>query len=316
MSHLAVVAFGGNALLRDNQKGTIEEQEANAYRTCFVISELLKKKYKIVITHGNGPQVGNILLRNEAGFNQYGIVPMPLDVCVADSQGGIGYMIERQLQNLLEKEKRYHKTLTIITQVIVSPKDPAFKNPTKPIGPYFTKEKSEQIQKEKGGVFKEDAAGRGWRKVVASPKPKTILNSEAVSTLVHKGVVVVAVGGGGIPIIKMKGGGYIGTDAVIDKDVASAKLGAEIGADEFYILTDVPRVYVNFRKPNQQALDTVSLKDIKKYLKKGEFGAGSMAPKIQAAINFLEGGGKRVIITEAEAFIRGEGGTTIINDKG
>ncbi|MBZ0200654.1 MAG: carbamate kinase [Ignavibacteriaceae bacterium] len=299
MKKLAVVAFGGNALLRGNEIGTIQQQEKNTYETCLNLLELLADDFNIVITHGNGPQVGNILLRNEAGYNQYKIPRMPLDICVADSQGGIGYMIERQMINLLAANKIRKNVVTLVTQVLVDDKDSAFETPTKPVGAFYLKEEAELLARANNWIFKEDPRKRGWRRVVASPKPKDILNKKIVKDLVKKGNIVIASGGGGIPVYRDKNKMLQGVDAVIDKDSASALLAREISADAFFILTDVPKVYINFNKPNQQALDVINVDDAQKYFDAGEFAAGSMGPKVLAAIDFVRNGGKETIITDA-----------------
>lgn len=312
MKKLAVVAFGGNALLRSGQKGTIGEQEKNVYDTCLSILELIKKDYNIVITHGNGPQVGNILLQNQAGSKMFGLPEMPLDICGAYSQGFIGYMIEQQLRNVLEKNKMDHDVITIITEVLVDKNDPAFQKPTKPIGPYYSKEEADKLAAETKSVFAEDPQGRGWRKVVASPKPQVIGNRKSIAKLAHDGQVVVAVGGGGIPVYYKEPDFLEGIDAVIDKDLASALLAAQIKADEFFILTDVPKVCINFNKPDQKELDTLTVADAYKYLEEKQFAEGSMAPKVRAAIQFVENGGKTTIITEAKQLGNPNGGTRIV----
>lgn len=314
MRKTAVVALGGNALLRGNEIGTIQQQEKNTYDTCINLIKLLKQDYNIVITHGNGPQVGNIMLRNEAGYNTYKIPKMPLDICVADSQGGIGYMIERQMKNILTENKIRRNVVTIVTQVLVDKNDPAFDNPSKPIGPFYLKEEADLLARINNFVFKEDARKRGWRRVVASPEPKDILNKKIIKDLVRKGNIVIAAGGGGVPVYQDKDKKLYGVEAVIDKDFASALLANEIEADEFFILTDVPKVYINFNKPNQQQLDYIKVSDAKKYYKAGEFGAGSMGPKILAAINFVEHGGKETVITESTQLGDPSCGTRIIQD--
>ncbi|MBT3932691.1 MAG: carbamate kinase, partial [Bacteroidetes bacterium] len=240
MKKLAVVAFGGNALLRSDQKGTIEDQEKNAFETCEKLLALISRGYDIVITHGNGPQVGNILLSNSAGNQVHGLPDMPLDVAVAYSQGFIGYIIEQQLRNVFNEHEIDKDIMTIITQVMVNKDDPAFQNPTKPIGPYYAKEDADRISKETGATFKEDARGRGWRKVVASPKPRMINNVKSIERLARDGQIVIAVGGGGIPVYHAKENKLQGIDAVIDKDLASALLASQIGAYKLFILTDVP----------------------------------------------------------------------------
>jgi len=310
MKKIAVVALGGNALLKGSQIGTINEQEDNTYRTCNFLTELLKQ-YNLVITHGNGPQVGNILLRNEAGYDSYKIPKMPLDICVADSQGGIGYMIERQILNILNEKKVKRNVVTLVTQVVVDKDDPAFQNPTKPVGKFFLKEEAELLSKANNWVFKEDARKRGWRRVVASPQPKRIVNKEIVEALARKGNIVIAAGGGGIPVVGNNGSLH-GVDAVIDKDLASALLANQIGAVAFFILTDVSKVSINFQKPNAKELDKLSVRQATKYLKAGEFGSGSMGPKIQAAISFIKNGGKEAVITESTQLLNPSAGTRIV----
>lgn len=314
MRKTAVVALGGNALLRGNEIGTIQQQEKNTYDTCINLIKLLKQDYNIVITHGNGPQVGNIMLRNEAGYNTYKIPKMPLDICVADSQGGIGYMIERQMKNILTEHRLRKNVVTLVTQVLVDKDDPAFENPSKPIGPFYLKEEADLLARVNNFVFKEDARKRGWRRVVASPQPKDIINKKIIKELVRKGNIVIAAGGGGVPVYQDKNKMLHGVEAVIDKDLASALLAYEIEADEFFILTDVPKVYINFNKPNQQQLDFIKVSDAKKYYEAGEFGAGSMGPKILAAINFVENGGKETVITESTQLGDPSCGTRIIPD--
>jgi carbamate kinase len=314
MRKIAVVALGGNALLRGNEIGTIQQQEKNTYDTCINLIKLLKQDYNIVITHGNGPQVGNIMLRNEAGYNTFKIPKMPLDICVADSQGGIGYMIERQMKNILTENKIRRNVVTLVTQVLVDRNDPAFENPSKPIGPFYLKEEADLLARTNNFVFKEDARKRGWRRVVASPEPKDILNKKVIKELVRKGNIVIAAGGGGVPVYQDKDKMLHGVEAVIDKDLASALLAIEIEADEFFILTDVPKVYINFNKPNQQQLDFIKVSDAKKYYEAGEFGAGSMGPKILAAIRFVEHGGKETVITESTQLGDPNCGTRIIQD--
>lgn len=312
MKKIAVVALGGNALLRSNELGTIEQQEEHTLHTCEKLIGLLRLGYNLVITHGNGPQVGNILLRNEAGFNLYNIPKMPLDICVADSQGGIGYMIERQMRNALSKTYLRRNVLAIITQVLIDINDPAFQNPTKPIGRFYSKEEAEELSKTNGWIFKEDPAKRGWRRVVASPKPIDVMNKKVIRDMVTKGHIVIAVGGGGIPVYWHKDTKYLeAIEAVIDKDLASAFLAKEILADRLYIITDVPKVYINYKKPNQMALDRITVSEAKKYFEMGEFPAGSMGPKILAAIEFLEGGGKEAIITNEEEIEKENCGTRI-----
>lgn len=313
MKKIAVVALGGNALLRGNEIGTIQQQEKNTYETCKNLIHLIEQDFNIVITHGNGPQVGNIMLRNEAGFNNYKIPKMPLDICVADSQGGIGYMIERQLINLLKELKIKKNVVTLVTQVLVEQNDPAFQNPSKPVGAFYLKEEADLLAKVNNFVFKEDARKRGWRRVVPSPQPKDILNQKIVKDLVKKGNIVIAAGGGGVPVYRGEDKKLYGVEAVIDKDLASSLLANEIGADAFFILTDVPKVYINFHKPNQKALDVITVDEAQKYFEEGQFAAGSMGPKILAAINFIKNGGKETVITESTMLKDPNSGTKIVS---
>lgn len=313
MKKLAVIAFGGNALLRGDQKGTISEQEQNVYDTCLSLLELIRKDYNIVVTHGNGPQVGNILLQNQAGAKMFGLPEMPLDICGAYSQGFIGYMIEQQLRNVLEKHDMERDVITIVTEVLVDKNDPAFQNPTKPIGPYYSKDEADKIAGETKSVFAEDPKGRGWRKVVASPMPLKIGNRNSIAKLASDGQVVVAVGGGGIPVYYKHPKYLEGIDAVIDKDLASALLATQIQADELYILTDVPKVCINFNKPDQKKIDKMTVAEAKQYLAEKQFAEGSMAPKVRAAIMFVEKGGKTAIITEAKELSNPDCGTMIVN---
>lgn len=311
MKKLAVVAFGGNALLRSDQKGTIEDQESNAFQTCEKLLALVNRGYDLVLTHGNGPQVGNILLANSAGNEIHGLPDMPLDVAVAYSQGFIGYVIEQQLRNVFNEHEIDKDIITIITQVMVNKDDPAFSDPTKPIGPYYTKEVADKIAKATGSIFKEDARGRGWRKVVASPKPRMINNVKSIERLARDGQIVIAVGGGGVPVYYAEENHLRGIDAVIDKDLASALLASQIGAYKFFILTDVPKVCINFNTPQEKSLDRMNLNQAQQYLDEGQFGEGSMAPKIRAAIRFVKSTGRDAIITETMRLGIDDGGTRI-----
>ncbi len=313
MSKLAVVAFGGNALLRAGERGTIEQQKANVFKTCESLLDLIKRDYRLVIGHGNGPQVGNILLQVDAGEKMYGIPEMPMDICGAYSQGFIGYVIEQQFKNVLKKNNINRAIIAIVTQVLVDNKDKAFQQPSKPIGLYYTDEQKESIQqKNPTYTFALDPKGNGWRRVVASPKPLFINNQEVVEDLARRGYIVITVGGGGIPVCKTAQGELKGVDAVIDKDLASSLLAVSIKADEFYILTDVPKVCINFRQLNEKSLDIINVAEAKQYLAEGHFTEGSMAPKIRAAIYFIENGGKKCIITEAESLGKPNNGTQII----
>lgn len=297
---LAVIALGGNALLRGNQLGTIEEQEQNTTDTIENLIFLIREGYNIVITHGNGPQVGNILMRNDAGEQLYGIAQMPIDVCVADSQGGIGYMIERMFRNVLNKHKIEKNVICIVSQVIVNKDDPAFSDPQKRIGKIYTKEQADALSKEKGWIFREEIKiDGGFRRVVPSPTPVGIMNDSIIRNLALDGNIVIAAGGGGVPVYLDENGDVRTTEAVVDKDMASALLATKIGADEFYILTDVPYIYINYKKPNQEIKEFLNYADALKLLQEGQFAKGSMAPKIEACLNFIKAGGRKSVITEA-----------------
>lgn len=295
---LAMIAFGGNALLRSGQKGTYAEQLANVEDTCEQLWPLIKDGWNIVIGHGNGPQVGNGLLRHDAGAKLCGLPAMPMDFCGSETQGSIAYMIETGMERVMRRHGSDRKVVSLVTRVEVGANDPKFSNPTKPVGPYYSKEDADALAAETGATFREDPKGNGWRKVVASPVPLKINNIEIVAELAAKGHIVVTVGGGGIPVIDTPEG-HKGVEAVIDKDLASALCANAIGADAFYILTDVPKVYINFRQPDQQALDTITVAQAKEYLAQGQFTEGSMAPKVRAGILFVENGGTECIITEA-----------------
>jgi len=311
---IAVVALGGNALLRGNEIGTIQQQEKNTYETFIHLLTLLRDGYELVITHGNGPQVGNIMLRNEAGYKEYKIPQMPLDICVADSQGGIGYMIERQVKNILHQNKIRKNVVTVITQVLVDKNDPAFAEPTKPVGRFYLKEEADLLAKSGGFIFKEDPRKRGWRRVVPSPEPVDILNKKIIRDLVKRGNIVIAAGGGGVPVYRDEKKNLVGVEAVIDKDLASSLLATEINADAFFILTDVPNVYLNFHKPNQIKLEKLTVSQAEEYLNAGEFADGSMGPKILSAIQFVKNGGKETIITESTQLSNPDCGTRIVSE--
>ncbi len=310
MKKLAVVAFGGNALLRAGQKGTIEEQTTNAAEASNKLLSLVKK-YNLVLTHGNGPQVGNILLANSAGKKLYDIPEMPMDVCGAYSQGFIGYILEQQLRNVLMKRNKVRDIITLITQVLVDKNDPAFQNPTKPIGPYYSKEEAKSIMEKSSAVFKEDARGRGWRKVVASPEPLVIYNQKTIEKIAREGHIVITVGGGGIPCYFESEKILKGIEAVIDKDLASSRLAIGIRADKFFILTDISKVFINFNTPQEKAIDKMTILQAEQYMREGQFGDGSMKPKIRAAINFVKNTGKDAIITDTEKLGVNNGGTLI-----
>jgi carbamate kinase len=297
---LAVVALGGNALLRGDQVGTIDEQEKNTTETLENLVFLVNEGYDLVITHGNGPQVGNILMRNDAGEQLYNIAQMPVDICVADSQGGIGYMIERMFRNVLNRHGIKRNVICLVTQVLVDINDPAFTDPQKRVGRIYSKEQAEDLSIKKGWIFKEEVKSQGgYRRVVPSPVPVSVINDSIISNLARKGNIVIAAGGGGVPVYIDERKDVRPAEAVIDKDLASALLASQISADEFYILTDVPYIYINYKKPDQEIKEFLNYKDTLKYLNEGHFAKGSMEPKIQACLNFIKQGGSMSVITEA-----------------
>lgn len=301
MKKIAVVALGGNALLRENETGTIEQQELNTTETLENLIFLIRQGFELVITHGNGPQVGNILMRNEAGLQQYNIAPMPLDVCVADSQGGIGYMIERMMRNVLKEHGIQKNVITLVTMVTVDPNDPAFSRPTKGIGKIYSREEAAKLEQEKGWIFKPSSKAKGgWRRMVSSPQPIDIINQEIIEQLARAGNIVIAAGGGGIPVYYDENNDLRTTDAVIDKDLASALLASKIKANEFYILTDVSFIYKDYGLPTQEKLEFLNYADTVKYLDAGTFAEGTMAPKIKACLYFIKNGGDKSVITEAK----------------
>ncbi len=300
MKKIAVVALGGNALLRGDQIGTIEEQEKNTTDTLENLIFLIKEGYDLVITHGNGPQVGNVLMRNDAGEQLYNIAQMPVDICVADTQGGIGYMIERMFRNVLQKHGLERNVVCLVTQVVVNKDDPAFSDPQKRIGKIYDKTQAEELRKAKGWQFKEEVKTEGgFRRVVPSPKPEKIMNVEIIEDLARKGNIVIAAGGGGVPVYIDEENSIRPSEAVIDKDMASSLMASDIKADEFYILTDVPYVYTNYKKPDQKIQEYLDYNDTIKYLEEGQFSKGSMEPKIRACLNFIKNGGSKSVITEA-----------------
>ncbi len=314
MGKLAVLAIGGNSLIKDKQHETVEDQYKAVCETAKHIVGMVEQGFDVVITHGNGPQVGFILRRSEIAQKVEGIHPVPLVNCGADTQGSIGYQIQQALDNEFLRRNIKKKAATVVTQVVVDKNDPAFKNPSKPIGTFYTKEEAEKLQKEHPDWVIINDAGRGYRRVVPSPMPKEIVEQEAIELLVKNGFSVVGVGGGGIPVIRNEKGELEGIDAVIDKDNASSLLAINIKADIFIISTAVEKVYLNFNKPNQKALDKITVAEAKKYIEEGHFAKGSMLPKIQAVIRFLEAGGKEAVITNPESLekaLKGETGTHI-----
>jgi carbamate kinase len=313
MKEKIVIALGGNALLRSDEKGSSEEQLFHVHETCLHFVELLNEGYFLIITHGNGPQVGSILLQNETAQDR--IPPMPLDICGAESQGMIGYMIQRLLKNALSIAEKDMEVVTILTQTEVSKNDPAFKNPTKPIGLFYKEDEAKRLAATKGWKMIEQV-GKGFRRVVPSPEPINIVEGEVIKRLIASNTLVIACGGGGIPVVRDPNGVYTGVEAVIDKDHTASVLARVVGADTLMILTDVEQVAINFAKPNQKFLNKLTITEAKKYLAAGEFAKGSMGPKVEAACNFLEKGGKKSIITsleKAKEALRGQTGTHFLH---
>ncbi|HMD79066.1 MAG TPA: carbamate kinase [Nitrososphaerales archaeon] len=312
---LVVIALGGNALLQRSQKGTFEDQYSNVQRTATKIADLAEQGYRIVLTHGNGPQVGATLLRHEAGKNV--VPPLPLDACGAETQGFIGYMIQQALRNELKARGMDKYVVTVVTRVIVDPHDPAFEHPTKPVGPFYTKEQADLVQQKMPNITIKEDAGRGYRRVVPSPDPKVIAERSAIRTLVDAGFIVVCTGGGGIPIVE-EGSQARGVEAVIDKDLAGQRLATLINANLFVILTDVDGAYVDYGTPKQELIKEVTTGKLQRYLDEGQFKEGSMAPKVLAAIRFVESGGEKAIIAELgklKEALEGKSGTQVFSQR-
>ena len=311
MKSLVVVAFGGNASYPPSIRGSAEEQLQLMQQACRHLAAIMRSGYRLLVTHGNGPVVGNILFRMARSAKE--LPPMPMDICVAHSQGGMGYMLQQTLGNVLRDEGMNTAVASVLTQVEVDPKDAAFAHPTKPVGRFFAAEEAERLEREHGWRFAEDA-GRGFRRVVPSPAPMRILEIEAIRALLSANVLPIAVGGGGIPVTRRADGSYKGASAVIDKDHTSALLAAEVGAETLLMLTGVERVALDFGTPRERALDRLSAAEAERHLNEGQFPPGSMGPKIAAAIRYLRRGGKRVIVTSlgrAHSALLGEGGTAI-----
>lgn len=310
----AVIALGGNAITRENLEDTISNQFANTRASLSTIVELARQGYGLCISHGNGPQVGNALLRVELARGKAPI--LPLGICVADTEGGMGYMIEQSLQNRLDTEGIKRSVCTIITQIVVDKDDPSIANPTKYVGQFYSEEEAKRLAKESGWSVKKDA-DRGWRRVVASPIPRSCVQKNVINLLLDNDVIVIAAGGGGIPVYEDPDLGYEGVDAVIDKDRASAMLGREIGAEFMLILTSVNQVALNFGKPDEKYLEDVTVSQMRQYLDEGHFPPGSMGPKVEAALSFIANGGKQVVITSLEKAVdalAGQAGTRIHPD--
>lgn len=310
MTRTALIAIGGNSLIRAGEKGTIAEQLANTRRTARGIVQIIRAGLRVVVTHGNGPQVGAALLRSERAANH--VYTHPLDVCDATTQGEIGYLLQQSLQTELAEAGLTVPVVTVVTQVVVSPDDPAMSRPTKPIGPFYSEHEARAKQEQFGWAIVEDAA-RGYRRVVPSPDPLEIVEEDAIRRLIDAGVLVIAVGGGGIPVVR-DGLALRGVEAVIDKDRASALLAWRLGTDGFIISTDADRVYVNYRKPGQRPLGRVTSAEMEGHYRDGQFPPGNMGPKIESALRFLRNGGHEVIITSNDRLldaVHGEAGTHI-----
>ena len=309
---LAVVAFGGNALLRPEDRGTHEEQIARAKQAARWLAELVIRGYHLIVVHGNGPQVGNILIQAEEASTK--VPPQSLDVAVAQTEGSMGFLLQQAIRNRLESIGSGGQVATVLTEVEVDANDPAFKRPTKPIGPFFTRYRAEALERDLGWTMREDA-GRGWRHVVPSPRPLRILNTGVITHMLEDARVVIAAGGGGIPVVRGRDGQWRGIEAVIDKDYASALLAAELKAELYVILTGVPKVSLDFGKPAERALDRLTVGEAERHLREGQFPAGSMGPKIEAAIQFVRKAGSEVLITDVEHLreaLEGRAGTRIV----
>ena len=312
MEKLVVIAIGGNSLIKDAEHSTVFDQYRACGETSDYIADIVAEGYRVVITHGNGPQVGFILLRSELAKEV--LHQVPLDSCGADTQGAIGYQISQTLGNELRRRGIDKSVVAIVTQTVVDANDPGFENPSKPIGPFYSEATAREHQDNEGWMMVEDA-GRGWRRVVASPRPLEIIEEPAIEALLAKGIIVVAVGGGGIPVIRREDGSLEGVGAVIDKDWASCLLAKNLGAEKFILSTAVDRVALNFGKPDQREIDRMTVREARLYLEAGHFPPGSMKPKVEAAIDFLEHGGQEVIITQPhllEAAFHGSAGTHVV----
>ena len=308
-----MVALGGNAILQPGQLGTFEEQLVNVDAATRRIAELVEAGWRVVLTHGNGPQVGNLLLQNALACKT--VAAMPMDVCGAESQGQIGYLLEQTLLNHLRRRGLTTPVATVLTQVAVDPDDPAFAHPTKPVGPFYAEEQARTMMLEQGFVMREDA-GRGWRRVVPSPEPREIVSRKAILALLDGGAIPICAGGGGVPVVRQRSGALSGVEAVIDKDLAAALLAREVDADLLLVLTNVPRACLGYGTPAQKELGTVRRSEMQAYADAGHFTAGSMGPKVAACLRFAEEGGVAVIgsLTETAHLVAGTSGTRVVPD--
>ncbi|MGQ9616445.1 MAG: carbamate kinase [Spirochaetota bacterium] len=309
---IAIVAMGGHAFMLHGEKGTIEDHQKNASEISSQLMHLVDRNYNLVITHGNGPQVGNLLLMTELTAEQ--VPPMPLDVLVAQTEGSLGYIMQQAILNQLAKTRRSQRVVTVVTQVLVNRDDPAFLKPSKPIGPFLSKDEAERRRDELGWNIIEDS-GRGWRRVVPSPVPQEVVQHRIILDSVTAGHIVIACGGGGIPVIKKQDGAFEGVEAVIDKDLTSSVLASQIKADLLVILTEVPNVYLYYGTPKQRPLGAVTISEMESYEREGHFAEGSMGPKVHAILSFLSKGGKRGLITSPEKLgeaLEGRAGTHFV----
>jgi carbamate kinase len=293
---IALIAFGGNAILPGNQRGLQSEQINNAKKAAQLMIYIVKRGYDLIVVHGNGPQVGNLLIQMEESITK--VPPFSLEVCDAMTEGSMGFMLEKAMVNELRKNSVDKDVATLITQVVVDREDAAFENPTKPVGPFYTKYRAQMLRREKKWTMIEDS-GRGYRKVVPSPKPIDVIPKRIIRDLVHSGKIVIALGGGGIPVIINGRGLFEGVEAVIDKDYAASLVAREVKADLFIILTNVDRVCLNYGTPDEEPIDVMTVKQAEEHIAQGQFPPGSMGPKIKAAIEYIQGGGKEVLITSA-----------------
>jgi carbamate kinase len=303
----AVIALGGNAITQPGEEGTVEQDYANLERSLEGVLDVLERGYELVLTHGNGPQVGNQMIRVELARAEAPL--LPLDVMGADIQGGLGYMIERVLRSKLRRRGMVHRVCCLLAMVEVDANDPAFRQPTKFVGPFYREEEVEALARERGWAMKEDK-GRGWRRVVPSPEPKSIIQRQEILTLLEAGTVVISGGGGGIPVARSSNGELVGAEGVVDKDLASAVMALALGAPELIILTGVDRVQIGYGTPQARALNIVSVDEARAYMAQGHFPAGSMGPKMEAACRFVEGGGSRTLITNVFTLKEALAGTT------
>jgi carbamate kinase len=310
---IVLLALGGHAFMKNSEDGSVEVHEKNAAEICRSLADLADNKYRMVVTHGNGPQVGNLLLLNESGDPS--VPKMPLDVLVAQTEGSLGYFLQQALLNELIARGHEKYVMTVVSQVLVDAEDAAFRAPSKPVGPFLSKEEAEKRRQALGWIISEDPAGRGWRRSVPSPKPVRVVQGRMIRESAEAGHIVIACGGGGVPVIERSGGGFQGVEAVVDKDLTSSILATQIGAEIFVILTEVPNIFQDFNTPEERPITAVTVEELLELQTAGAFPEGSMGPKVQAAIDFLERGGKRAVVTNPDnllSALSGRGGTHVI----